>query len=215
MQDFKPNSNRFKEEQHKTASTPATTEPKKKIQKVVKNDVTIKKKNPAQVAFDKFVNEDVGNIKTYIVHDVIIPTIKNTIWDAFTNSLDMILFGGKGGNRTGAGSSRNAPYVSYNKMSDNRAGSSRNNSNDENKNPFDFDSIVFATNADAKSVLDNLNASLEEYKIVSVADLYDLVGKSCDYTYQYFGWTNLRKAQIIRVRRGYVIDLPRPMPIER
>lgn len=215
MQDFKPNSNRFKEEQNKTASVPATTEPKKKIQKVVKNDVTVKKKNPAQVAFDKFVNEDVGNIKTYIVNDVIIPTIKNTIWDAFTNSLDMILYGSKGGNRTGAGSSRNAPYVSYNKMSDNRAGSSRNSSNDTNKDPFDFESIVFATNADAKSVLDNMNTILDEYKIVSVADLYDLVGKSCDYTYQYFGWQNLRKAQITRVRRGYIIDLPRPMPIER
>ena len=214
MQDYKPNSNRFKEEQAKTTA-PAVSEKKKEIQKVVKDAVIVKKKNPAQAALDKFMKEDVGNIKSYIVHDVIIPTIKNTIWDAFTNSLDMILFGGNGqARKNGAGSSRNAPYVSYNKMSDNRAGSSR-NTNNSPQNRFDFDSIVFTTNNDAKTVLSQMDAIIDEYKIVTVADFFDFAGQTCDYTYQYFGWTNLRNAKIIRARNGYVIDFPRPMSIDR
>ena len=54
---------------------------------------------------------------------------------------------------------------------------------------------------------------LETYDIVSVADLYDLVGKTCNYTDNKYGWTNLRNAEPVRVRDGWLLKLPKAGPI--
>ena len=55
---------------------------------------------------------------------------------------------------------------------------------------------------------------LETYKMVTVADFYDLVGVTCDYTDNNYGWTSLRSAEVVRVRDGYIIKLPRALPIK-
>lgn len=207
MQDYKPNSHRFKEE---GGQKPAVEE-KKEIKNVVKGKVKVKKKNAAQTAIDNFVAEDLKNIKAYLMADVIMPTIKNTIWDAFTNTLDMILFKGEGRSTRRGGSSR-APYVSYNKVSE-RGRDIRNN-NEPRRGRYNFDSITFDSKADAEEVLRQMDALLDEYKIVTVADLYDLVGETGEYTDQKYGWMNLRNAHTVRARDGYILDMPKPVPID-
>ena len=59
-----------------------------------------------------------------------------------------------------------------------------------------------------------MNELLDNYGIVSVADLYDLVGKSCDYTANRYGWTNIRNAEPVRVRDGYLLKMPKVGPID-
>lgn len=207
MQDYKPNSHRFKEEQNNR-----TTE-KRDIQKVTKGAVKVQKKGAVESAIDAFVKEDIPNIKKYLVTDVIIPTIKNTIWDAFTNTLDMILFNGTGQSRNnGPGSSR-VPYVSYNKCSsNNRAGNSRDS--EPRRARYDFSYITFQSKQDADEVLRQMDAIMETYNLVRVADLYDLIGESCDYTDQKYGWQNIRNARVVHSRNGYYIELPKPLPID-
>ena len=70
--------------------------------------------------------------------------------------------------------------------------------------------------ADADDVLDAMSDLIENYESVSVADLYDLIGidVSGRYTYNDYGWTSLRNAEIVEVREGYWIKLPRPRPIK-
>ena len=208
MQEVKPNSHRYKEEQIVEAAE------RKKVDKVVTGAVKTKKKSEARQAFDTFVNEDLTNIKSYIVKDVIIPTIKNTIWDAFTNSLDMILFGGKGGNRSRpSNSSRSVPYVNYNKASSNR--DNRNSSN-SSQNRFNLDEIVLNSRGDAEAVLDSMRAIIREYDgLVTVGDLYDLLGETSDYTARNWGWMNLNNAEPVHTRDGWILKLPRPVPIEK
>lgn len=209
MQDYKPNSHRFKEEQRTASVTP---EPDKKdIKKVVTAPVKVKKKSPFATAIDSFVQEDLTNIKTYIISDVIIPTIKNTIWDAFTNSLDMILYGKTGHKRATTPGSSRASYVSYNKYSDNRNGRA---SEEPRRSRYDFGNISFTSKADADEVLRQMDAILDEYKIVTVVDLYDLVGITGEYTDSKYGWTNLRNATVGRGRDGYYLNLPKPLPID-
>ena len=57
---------------------------------------------------------------------------------------------------------------------------------------------------------------LDQYKLVSVADLYDLVGISGDYTDNKYGWTNLRNARVERLRYedGYILKLPKALPLD-
>ena len=53
----------------------------------------------------------------------------------------------------------------------------------------------------------------EAYQVVSVADFYDLVGVSGNYTDNKYGWTDIRNASVIRVRDGYMIKLPKALPL--
>ena len=50
---------------------------------------------------------------------------------------------------------------------------------------------------------------LDRFDAVSVADLFDMAGISCNYTDNKYGWTNLDSARVERVRDGYIIRLPR------
>ena len=69
MAEYKPNSNKYK------------TEQRKKQEKVVQGKVRRKKKSEVRKWKDIFISEDVEDVKSYIIMDVIVPTIKNTILD--------------------------------------------------------------------------------------------------------------------------------------
>ena len=67
---------------------------------------------------------------------------------------------------------------------------------------------------EAEDVLSRMDELIDTYGVVSVADLYDLVGISCNYTDNKYGWTNLRNAEPVRVRDGYMLKLPKALPID-
>jgi len=51
--------------------------------------------------------------------------------------------------------------------------------------------------------------------MVSVADLYELVGIQGSYTDNKYGWTkNIRNASVVRVRDGYLLKLPKALPFD-
>ena len=55
---------------------------------------------------------------------------------------------------------------------------------------------------------------IESYGAVSVADLYDLVGILGSPNDNKWGWANIRTAEPIRVRDGYLLKLPKVCPID-
>lgn len=201
MQDYKPNSHRFKEEQKSTSTTE-----RRKVDKVVSGTAKVRKKSEIRKLADNFISEDIQNIKSYVVTEVLIPTIKNTIWDTFTNSLDMVLFGGTGRNRRNTTAGR----VSYRNYYD--QGSER--SSDRARVGYSVDDIVLDSRGEAEEVLARMDELIDTYKMVRVADLYDLVGVTGNYTDNKYGWTNIRTAEVVRVRDGYKIKLPRALPID-
>lgn len=195
MEDYKPNSHRSKAE---AKAAPA----KKKVEKVVSGRVKKKKKNTLA---DVFISEDAANVKSYVFMDVLVPAIKKAVTDIVTDGVHMIMYGNTG--RKGSSGSRTT-YVSY------RDYSSRDRRDDSRRSRmYHYDEIIFESRGDADYVLDQMFEILESYDIVSVADLYDLAGESCEHTANRYGWTNLRNAEVVRVRDGYVIKLPKPGPI--
>ena len=80
---------------------------------------------------------------------------------------------------------------------------------------FDYDDIVFETRGAAEDGLDELNAILDTYKVVRVADLYDFAQLTPPHTSNKYGWTSLRNAEVIRLNGGgYIIKLPRACAID-
>ena len=201
MNDYKPNSHRFKEEQ-KAASTE-----KKKMDKVVTGAVKTRKRGELRKLTDSLIAADAKSVGSFILTDVVIPNVINLVEDIFIKGIRMFLRG----DARGSGSGRsNAGYISYKSFSDRKEESYGDN---RLRNGYSLDDIVLETRGEAEEVLDRLREAIEVYDMVSVADLYDLVGKSCNYTDNKYGWTNLRNAEPIRVRDGYLLKMPKAMPL--
>ena len=79
---------------------------------------------------------------------------------------------------------------------------------------YSYDTITLDTRGEAEEVLARMDEIIDTYKMVRVADFYDLVGVTGNYTDNKYGWTNIRNAEVIRVRDGYRIKLPRALPID-
>ena len=181
---------------------------KKQITKVTKGAVKTKKKNEMPKLGDMFMSEDASKVKSYILMDVLVPTIKKAISDIVKNGVDMILYGevGQSKKRTYAST------VSYRDYYDNGSRSvSRfdDSSRSRVRAGYSFDDVILETRGEAEEVLSSMDELIELYGYVSVADMYDLVGISCEYTDNKYGWKNIRTAEPVRVRDGYMLKLPR------
>ena len=195
---YKSNSFKSKEEQQKTNEE----NDRKKLDKVVSGTVKTKKKSGFSNFFGNFVSEEVPNIKTFIVKDVIVPTIKKAIVD----TVDMVLYGGTRGSRKSS-----ASRVSYTRYYDDP----RDRRDESVSRPsYVYDDIIIESRGEAEGVLSQMNDLIDTYGVVSVADLYDLVGISGNYTDNKYGWTNLRNADVRRTRDGYLLVLPKALPIK-
>ena len=179
-----------------------------KVEKVVTGKVITKKKNGLQKFADEFISEDAKNIKSYVFGEVLIPAIKKAISDIVTDGIDMILYGG-----SGRGSRRStADKVSYRNYYDKR--DSRSDRTYDYNTSYSYDDIILGSRGEAEDVLSRMDELMDTYGLVRVADLYDLVGISGNYTDNKYGWTNIRNAQIVHVRDGYMIKMPRAIPID-
>lgn len=180
---------------------------RKRADKIIHGKVKTQK-NEMRKLTDIFISEDVANVKNYILLDVLVPSIKKAIYDIVVNSLDMSLFGGRGGSKRPT-----ADKVSYRDYNGVSRRDDRSYSGSRSSSGYSYDDIVLETRGEAEAVLSRMDEIMEEYEIVRVADLYDLVGITGDYTDNKYGWTNIRNAEVVRVRDGYKIKMPRALPI--
>ena len=190
----KPNSHKAKQEAATKKGTP-------KVKKVVSGTVKTKKKKGVSKLKEALIADSAKDVGSHAFLDVLIPAMKKAFSDIVKDGVDMILYGETRGRK----SSSNASYVSY-RRDDRRSSNSI----------FNLDDIILEFRADADDVLDAMSDLIETYESVSVADLYDLIGidVSGRYTYNDYGWTSLRNAEIVEVHEGYWIKLPRPRPIK-
>ena len=193
MRDYQPNSNKYKEE-HK----------EKTVKKVVNGKVKTKK-NEGRKFMNMFISEDAKNVKSYIVLDVLVPAIKKAILDIVTDGADMILYGGSHGGKRKSGNK-----VSYRSYYDDK----KDDKDYRSKGRFDYDDLVFDSRSECEAVREQMVEIIDQYGFVTVADMYDMADLPAPYTSSKYGWTNIRTAEIIRGRDGYVLKLPKAMPID-
>ena len=192
MEEYKSNSFKSKEVDEKKEIKPVTTG-------------KVKKKSEVRKFFDIFMADEKEDVKSYIVLDVLIPSVKKAVWDIIAGGLEMILFGGK---RDSKSTASKVSYSSYYK--------DKNRSRDDGPKShigYDFSDIILDTRGEAEEILMRMDELVSVYGVVSVADFYDLANISGSYTDNKYGWTDIRNASIIRSRDGYIIKLPKALPI--
>lgn len=196
MDEYTSNSHKLRDEQRRGVKPP-----EKKVEKVISGTAISKKKNGIHKIASVFIPEDVENVKAYIFEDIVVPAVKDLILDAVKAILGA---NGKSGRRSN-GESYRRYYDEKNARRD--YGTTRARSG------YDYDDIILDNRGEAEDVLSRMEELIDVYGLVSVADLYDLVGIQGNYTDNKYGWTDIRNAQAVRVRDGYLLKLPRALPL--
>jgi hypothetical protein len=205
VNDFKPNSHRFKAEQK------AAKPERQKLEKVVRGTARTKKKTELSKFASAFVPQNTSNVKEYILWDVVFPTIKDTVWEIFSNGVHMLLYGeANRGKKNGIPGSR----INYNGISSGNSRGTDRFAETRTANKYSYDDVYVDTKGEAEEVLSQLDDLIEAYGKASVLDLYDLVGITGDHTDCKYGWKDLATAGVIRTRDGYKFKLPKVSPLD-
>lgn len=202
LEQYKPNSNKYKEEQAANAK-----KDEKRVEKVVTGKVITKKEGFFTRMFKGFISEDAKDVKSYVFGDVLIPAIKKAISDIVTDGIDIILYGESRGKR-GRSTADRVSYRNYYDRSDSYRRPA------PSYNDYSYDNIILETRGEAEEVLARMDELMDTYGLVRVADLKDLVGITGTYTDNKYGWTNIRSAEVVRVRDGFTIKMPRAVVID-
>lgn len=180
--------------------------PEKKVEKVISGTAKVRKKSELRKAADKFVAADITDVKSFVVRDIVIPAIKDMLFAGIKGASGMLLYGSDERDRRKDGKKNySGNYISS---------SERRRSNHPGK--IDLDELTAGTQSEAEEVLDQMYELLSEFGVVSISDYLDMLGVDHDYTYDKYGWTNLRNVEISRDRHSgeYYLRLPRPKLID-
>ena len=206
MEEYKPNSHLSKQD---------IGQPEKKVEKVTTSPVKLKKKSEAAKIAGSIIQENSRNVVNYLFLDVFVPAMKKLVTELVSNGLDMLLYGEGGKSKSKSQSSR----ISYRSYYDDPLQEKRRSIGYGSmySTGYDFDEVIFPNRGEAEEVLCKMMEIIEgPYGSVSVLDLYDLVGVSGSrYTDAKYGWTDLRNTSIARVREGYILRLPKAVPLDR
>lgn len=203
--DYAGNSNKDKE--------PKQERPEKNVEKIVAGEVTVVKRSLGRKFKDFLSEADFRSVFSYVVHDVLLPSAKNMIVDAAGRGVERAVYGEasirRRGYPTGPGYSRisyNEPVRrDYRSAPPSRApggivhGGPRRQSQDD---------IILADRSEAERVVETMNAIVDQYQAVTLADLKDMLGLPAPHTDNKWGWTFVGNVPIRQVREGYLIDLP-------
>lgn len=183
---------------------------KQRCEKVITGQVKVKKKNEMRKLIDIFFTEDFGTVKSYIFNDVLVPSIKKSLSEIVKGGIDILLYGETRRNKS---NDSGVTRIAYNRYFDGQLSDSK-VQRTEVKQTYQFDDITFDTRGDAEIVLERLQDVIDQYDVVRVADLYDLVGiTSFNPQANAYGWENISEAKVVSTIDGYKIRMPKAMPV--
>jgi hypothetical protein len=209
---------------HSKQREPSREEPKK-IEKVVQGEVVARKKPWNRRMKDTVFQNRADVVADHVFWDVLVPAAKNMIADGATSFIARMIFG-EAGNRARSTSiikGMTTSIGSYGGMQQqtpyHRLGAQQSPNvppglSYQARATHDFKELLIPTRVEAEAVLDQLFNRIVEYNAVTVADFYELCGMTPSFTDDKYGWTDIRGAGILRAHGGFVLDLPRPVPLD-
>jgi len=185
------------------------------IKPVVNGKVAKRKQPVGKRLRESFGLEETRTVGDYLVWDVLVPAIKDTVADVVKKGIDVFLYGGSSSARRSSYSGRShvsyEGYYSRNRERD-RMEIERNRWKYTPRPGSDFDEFIFDDKRDADMVLNELCEQIEVFGWAKCSDFYSLVGETeRNFTMQGYGWDALGDARVERVREGWIVSLPRPM----
>lgn len=206
---YPSNSHKSKEEQKR--------QEEKSVGQIVKTPAKRRRQGDLEKFARSIVAEDARTVRTNIVTNVLIPGFKELLYDIVTKGARIIFYGEDGSKDVRSGNSSKVSYRSY-------YDARRNERPRENKVDYreprtavgyDYDDIIIASKGEAEDVLTRMDEMIDTYGAVSVADFYEMVGITGEYTDNNYGWTDLRSAYVARTRDGFIIRFPPSIALKK
>lgn len=204
MEAFPPNSSKAR----------VRDEPKK-IERVTSAEPERRKRGLGRQFKETFVGGDMKSVMHYMLLEVVVPAIQDTLIDAFQGGVERLIRGENARPRRGMPSGYgNIPRVDYQGMHPSRTSSRpapQRMLSRRSRSRMEFDEIIIPSRQEAEEVIDRMFDILSRYGSVSVANLYEMTGVQGAHTDHKWGWTELRGAKAVRLRQGgFLLDLPEP-----
>lgn len=213
----------------RTSEVPkADTPEKEKVEKVITGQAVTRKKPLGKRFMETFSGADNKSVGQWVFTDILVPSIKNLIYETFKTGLEMKLFGQARTPRMGGGLGNQVAFTAYNRMSAPMMGQSpmfNNPMMQNNQMPqqgqlspqarqmHDFKEIIMPSRQDAVVVLEKLYELLSKFNVVSVSDFYAACGITPEFTDERWGWYSLQGSDISHSSQGWLVDLPNPSVI--
>lgn len=178
------------------------------MEPVVKHPGRLAKPSLAKKAASTFLAEDIENVKSFIIFDVIVPGIK----EAFLSSMEMLLFGStrRGGRRNVGRTNERVSYDTYYDSS--RNGRSDRGRSTSNGGKSSINDIELDYPDEADDAVEAIQERIIRYGDASLQDLFRACRMSYDHVDQNWGWERGQENDFYtqRLRNGkYTIITPK------
>lgn len=186
-------------------------EPHERARRVVKTKVTQRKKPWYKKFSMYFTGDETRNVGDYLMRDIFVPAIQNTIVELVRGGVEMLMYGERQYRGKGRGQFNQGNHTSYGGYYNDRGRSSRSIS-ERGRQTHNIEEIIIDYRGEAEMATDELIFLIEDRGYATVADLYDICGISSKYTDRQYGWENDRGIRAPkRLRDGrYVLDIAAP-----
>lgn len=169
--------------------------------------VKAKKKEPGII--DNFVQEEPAYVGQYLLKELVLPAVKNLIFDLGSNAMQLFLFGEVNSGGTNANRTRYSTASSCRRVPvDNTpvpAKTCRRCSDT---------TFVYATRTEAQRKLYDLQDLLEDRGVISVSNYLEMLNQDIGPNDNRYGWYNLDRAFVEQTHEGHVLNLPKPQRLD-
>lgn len=182
----------------------------REIQPVTVTPGRIRKAPPGRRILATMFQGDLKTTFASMIWNTFFPNLRDNLTDAIHDGVETLFHGDGGGYRSrGRGSSRFSTGSQISKHNPDRAlGSRSERFTREDREQQRTNIVELDSRAEAEEVLNALNASIDQYDAVTLAEFYQLVELPTAHTDFKFGWTDLGGTSIVASRGFYYLDLP-------
>lgn len=187
--------------------------PEKQIEKVVTGEVIQKPKGLGHRFKSVFLGGDMKLATRYVMGEVLLPALRNLVFDAVSKGTERLVFGDSMRRRPTDFRPRTQYHNPFGRTIYDVRERERLHLPDQPPRPQrvnrrDANDIILADRGEAELVLERLIDVINQYEVASLADLYDLLGLPSSHVDNKWGWTYLSNVEIRQVRDGYLLELP-------
>lgn len=217
MSDNLPQKTNYANNSDKAKGDPQAQTDREPMKQLTQNAGVVRKRSIGSKFREAFTGDDARSVGNYLFFDVAVPAGKKLIFDMISEGTSRVLFGStrvssrQGGILGSRGTNYNRVYSGG--VSNTQSPAREISQHARNTHNFDRE-IILETRAEADEVIDALVAYIDEYKSVTVADLYAAIGETASHTDTKYGWYSLSTAGVRNVREGYLLELPPTRPLD-
>jgi len=210
MQEFPGNSQKTKNR----PDAPAPDE-RPKVERITTSVADRRKRGLGRKFKDTFIKGSLRDTADHMVLDVIVPAVKDMVFDAFEDGLQRLIYGESARTRrtTAPSAYSNVGRVNYTSMSKASTAqpAAQRMLSRRARSSHDFGEIFIDSRHEASEVIEQMYEYLSRFGEVKVSDLYTMTGIQSSHVDQTWGWTSLQGTKAVRRGNRWLLDLPEPI----